>query len=177
MAFVLASVVVIGACAKAGTTIAGISVATGTNISRIAAEERRTAPAIQGETLDGATLDATYLAGKVAVVNFWGSWCGPCRLEEPILEEAWGTLKDEGVVFLGVNTRRDQRAAAIAFQEEFGVTYPSLYDPDSTTAYAFGVRVMPATFILDADGKIAAQVVGAVRSAAELEGLVREAAA
>lgn len=129
---------------------------------------------MEGETLQSGYFAASQIEGKVAVVNFWGSWCGPCRLEEPRLEEAWKRLEPEGVVFVGVNTRRDQRAAAIAFLEEFEVSYPSIYDPDSNIAFAYGVRVMPATFVIDAEGRIAAQVLGAVRSADELVGLIRE---
>jgi thiol-disulfide isomerase/thioredoxin len=163
----------LSACSS-GPQIAGITVAEGTNISRIEPDKRREAPPLEGETLRSGDFEASRTLGKVTVVNFWGSWCGPCRVEEPRLEEAWKTLEDEGVVFLGVNTRRDQRAAAIAFLEEFEVTYPSIYDPDSNIAYAYGVRVMPATFVIDPDGKIAAQILGAVRSSEELVTLVRE---
>lgn len=173
---VLPLAVALGAC-SGGTQIAGITVAEGTNISRIEPADRRAAPPLEGNTLVGPPVTGADTAGMVTVVNFWGSWCGPCRLEEPILEEVWNTTRERGVAFIGVNTRRDQRAAAIAFLEEFNVTYPSIYDPDSTIAFAFGVRVMPATFVLDAEGRIAAQIVGAVRSAGELEALIAEVAA
>lgn len=172
----LALAVLLTSCSS-GAQVAGIGVAEGTNIARIAIADRELAPTIVGEALQGDPITAELVAGKVSVINFWGSWCGPCRREEPILEEVWARMGPEGVAFVGVNTRRDQRAAAVAFLEEFGVTYPSVYDPDSTIAYSFRVRVMPATFILDAQGRIAAQIVGAVRSAAELEALLREVGA
>lgn len=151
----------------------------GTSIARFVVGERRASASIAGDPVrpqSPAVTDAL-IAGKVAVVNFWGSWCGPCRLEEPILETVWNERKSGGVVFIGVNTRRDQRAAATAFLDEFRVTYPSVYDPSSEIAYAFGVRAMPATFILDTQGRVAAQIIGAIASADDLRALLDEVAA
>jgi alkyl hydroperoxide reductase subunit AhpC len=73
-----------------------------------------------------------------------------------------------------VNTRRDQKAAALAYLDEFDVTYPSIYDPDSAIAYAYRVRVMPATFVIDEEGKIAATILGAVLTSRDLGELLDE---
>lgn len=174
-ALLLLSSVALTACSKAGGALGDIEIAAGTNFARFEPDEREPAPSLAGEqVIEGAPeVSDEILSGKVAVVNFWGSWCGPCRKEEPILEAAHSRLGGD-VVFVGVNTRRDQRAAAIAFLEEFDVSYPSVYDPSSQIAHRWGVRVMPATFILDKQGRIAAQVIGAVRSLDELEMLIEE---
>ena len=148
-----------------------IQVATSFNILRAQPNAREVAPAVEGEMLAGDPVD---LDGDVAVVNFWGSWCGPCREEQPRLEAIWKRYADRGVVFIGVNTRRDQRAAALAFLEEFEVTYPSVYDPASEIAFEFGVRFMPATFVIDRQGRIAAHVVGALRAEEDLTAILDE---
>lgn len=154
---------------------AGIDVASGFDLNTIAPDERTEAPPLDGETLIGPLPDTD---GAIVVVNFWGSWCGPCRAEQPILEAAWKRYRGRGVRFIGVNTRRDQRAAALAFLEEFDVTYPSIYDPTSAIAADFGVRFMPATFVIDRQGRVAARVFGAVRDRSELAALLdRELAA
>lgn len=155
-------VLVLASCARADQS-GTISIASGLEFRPIPVASRKAAPAFSEEALAGgpAITQAIY-AGRVGVVNFWGSWCGPCRKEEPLLERLSKEYAPRDVTFLGVNTRRDQRAAAKAFLEEFSVTYPSAYDPDSTIAYRFGVRVMPATFVIDRQGRIAAQVIGAI---------------
>ncbi len=158
------------ACTSAGQG-GSIQVATSFNILRVQPAMRNVAPPVTGEMLAGDPVD---LGGNVAVVNFWGSWCGPCREEQPRLEATWKRYADRGVVFVGVNTRRDQRAAALAFLEEFDVTYPSVYDPASEIAFEFGVRFMPATFVIDRQGRIAAQVVGALRAEDDLTVILDE---
>lgn len=148
-----------------------LTTATSFNVLRIAEAERRSAPPLEGEMLAGDPVDVT---GSVAIVNFWGSWCGPCREEQPRLEALWKRFGPRGVVVVGVNTRRDQRAAALAFLDEFDVTYPSLYDPDSSIAFDFGVRAMPTTVVLDRQGRIAVRITGAVRSEEELAAILNE---
>lgn len=67
--------------------------------------------------------------GKVVVLNVWGSWCAPCRAEAPHFAKVAKELKPEGVEFVGINTRDPQKDKALLFEEEFGITYPSLHDP------------------------------------------------
>ena len=105
-------------------------------------------------------------------MNFWGSWCGPCLREQPALEAVAKEYASKPVQFLGINTRRDQRSAALAFVDQFHVTYPSVFNPDSSIAYDFRVRFMPATFVVDRQGRIAAEFIGAIASLIELRALI-----
>jgi cytochrome c biogenesis protein CcmG/thiol:disulfide interchange protein DsbE len=88
------------------------------------------------------------LAGQPVVINFWASWCVPCREEAPTLEQNWRKYKDQGVRFLGVNVQ-DSEDDARAFVEEFGITFPSVPDTDLKLWTKFGVRGLPETFFID----------------------------
>jgi thiol-disulfide isomerase/thioredoxin len=110
---------------------------------------------VAGELLDGGRYELSQDRGKVVVVNFWGSWCAPCRAEVDDLEETYRATRDRGVVFLGVNVR-DDRDKAKAFHEG-RTSYASIFDPEGRTALDFDVppNAIPATIILDRDGRIA----------------------
>lgn len=121
-------------------------------------EQRKAAPPITGELLDGSPFDLTGWRGRVVMVNFWGSWCAPCRAEAPDLQATFQSTRDLGVEFLGIDIR-DGRDAAKAFQEAFGITYPSLFDPPGRISLGFSdvpPNVVPATILLDRELKIAA---------------------
>lgn len=94
------------------------------------------------------------------VVNVWASWCPPCRREAPLLEAAWRE-HGERVQFLGVNLR-DQESAAVAFIEEFGLTFPSGADPRGEVANQLGVVGVPTTFFIDETGRIRTTKVGEI---------------
>ena len=117
-------------------------------------------PAFAVETLDGTTLDASDLRGRVAVVNFWATWCLPCRVEVPALQALHEDLAGEGLVVLGLSTDAGGRGAVDAFLEERGVTYPVAM-ADGAVRRAFGgVTALPTTFIVDRDGVIRHRVFG-----------------
>ena len=120
-----------------------------------AADQREPVAAVTGELLDGGSYDIADDRGKVVVVNFWGSWCSPCRAEADDLEKTYNATKDKGVAFIGVNSR-DDRDAAKAF-ERGRVTFPSVYDPNAKVALKFDVTQVstPSTLILDRQGRIA----------------------
>jgi peroxiredoxin len=118
-------------------------------------DQRPAARDVTGRLLDGGTYDVAAERGKVVVVNFWGSWCSPCRAEARDLQKTYAATKAQGVTFVGVNSR-DDRDAAKAFERGL-VTYPSIYDPDGRVALTFGVTQVatPSTLILDRQGRIA----------------------
>jgi thiol-disulfide isomerase/thioredoxin len=139
-------------------------------------DKRPPAPALAGELLDGGTYDLSQDRGQVVVVNFWGSWCGPCRAEIDDLEQTYEATKAQGVKFLGINVR-DDRDKAKAFQDG-RVTYPSVVDPASKLALEFDVppNTIPATIILDRSGRIAVVIREAVQRN-EFEPIVARVAA
>ena len=126
--------------------------------------DRAVAPSIDGELLDGSEFDPSELDGKVAVINFWGSWCAPCRVETPELQDVYADVRDDGVEFLGVDVK-DERQLARAFLSDVGAEYPSLFDPRGEVALAFRgfpANVVPSTILLDRHGRVAAVYTGAV---------------
>jgi thiol-disulfide isomerase/thioredoxin len=139
-------------------------------------EQRPPAREVTGDLLDGGTYDISQDRGKVVVVNFWGSWCAPCRAEADDLEKTYQATKSKGVTFVGVNSR-DGRDAAKAF-ERGRVTYGSVFDPDGKVALAFDVTqaATPTTLILDRQGRIAVAKRSST-TAEELQPLVERLAA
>ncbi|MEV6815326.1 TlpA disulfide reductase family protein [Micromonospora sp. NPDC051296] len=131
-------------------------------------DQRTAAPDIAGELLKGGSYDVADQRGQVVVVNFWGSWCAPCRAEADDLEATYQATKDSGVTFLGINVQ-DSRDKAIAFEEGFGVSYPSIFDPGSRLALNLDIspNTIPATVVLDREGRIAT----VIRAAVKQEGL------
>ena len=141
------------------------------------AERRAPAGEGAGETLEGEQVSLDDYAGKIVVVNVWGSWCAPCRAEAPELVAAEKALADRDVVFLGIDSRDPSREAAIAFQRTFGVTYPSIYDPGGDLLLAFRdtipANAIPSTLIIDREGRVAAGKLDEITEAT-LVGLVDE---
>ncbi len=119
------------------------------------------APPLAGDDLDGGSIALVDLKGDVVVVNFWATWCTPCRDEQPALERVHREYEDRGVEFLGVD-ERDDLAAARAWVDEFDVTYPSIQDPSGAWADDFGLFGYPDTFVIDATGTIRWAVYGQV---------------
>jgi thiol-disulfide isomerase/thioredoxin len=128
-------------------------------------DERAAAPEFSGVLLDGGEFSSTELAGSVAVLNFWGSWCGPCRIETPEFQEVYAEVRDEGVQFLGLNVKETDEQFATAFVDRFGIEFPSLYDPRGEVALAFRgypANAIPSTIVLDPEGRVAAVYTGTV---------------
>jgi thiol-disulfide isomerase/thioredoxin len=128
----------------------------------VAAGSRQAAPPLTGTQIDGKPFDAASVRGSVTVVNFWASWCAPCRAETPNLEAVAQQTQASGVKFVGVNVK-DSDAAARSFARDKGVTYPSLYDDDGTQAARWPIALgLPSTVVLDREGRIAARFTAAV---------------
>jgi len=107
------------------------------------------APSFELALLDGSgVLTDEKLKGKPVVINFWASWCIPCREEAPLLEKTWRAYKNDGVIFLGVNIK-DAESDAKRFVDEFGITYPTVRDLDQSLTKDFGVKGLPETFFVD----------------------------
>ncbi len=110
---------------------------------------------------DGRRLRLSDLRGKPVVLNFWASWCPPCREEAPTLEKGWETYKDKGVVFLGMDIQ-DTETDARAFMKEFGITYPNGQDTTSEIAVSYDISGIPTTFFITSEGKVARRWTGAL---------------
>ena len=130
------------------------------------AGHRPLAPEFTGTTLTGSKLSFSSYRGKVVVLNFWGSWCVPCREEASILAAVAEKYQPSGVSFLGVDVR-DTTASALAFTHGFHVTYPSVSDQSSAitldfTAAKVPIAGTPTTLVVDRTGHIAGAVFGTV---------------
>jgi thiol-disulfide isomerase/thioredoxin len=143
----------------------------------IAAARRPPGPHVSGTTLTGGHLDITSWRGHVVVINFWGSWCVPCRKEAPVLRRVAGDTRSRGVHFVGIDIR-DNPAAGLAFERQYHIPYPSISDPGNLIAARFGTAApaaTPSTYILDGSGRIAWAWFGAT-TYAQLELAVTEVA-
>ena len=122
-------------------------------------------PVLQTDTAAAAGMAELSLAdlqGRVVIVNFWASWCGPCRIEQPDLNQVHDLLPDTEVMLVGVNIE-DTEANALAHLAEFDVAYLSLFDPVNELAGRFsgiGARTIPTTIFLDPEGRVAARLLG-----------------
>ncbi|GAA3234163.1 TlpA disulfide reductase family protein [Actinocorallia longicatena] len=162
--------VAIAVAAVAGLSAAGCSAnASDTPAGKvIPAADRGGAVSAQGTGLDDKPLDLADHRGEIVVVNFWGSWCEPCRTEAPVLEAA--AKKYTGVRFLGVDSK-DTKDGGRAFLRTFKLSYPSFFDPEAKIAAAFKTvnpNSLPATLILDRQGRVAVNLPGQL-SAARIE--------
>jgi thiol-disulfide isomerase/thioredoxin len=139
--------------------------------------DRKPVPAVTGELLDGGRADLSTMHGQVVVLNFWASWCNPCRAEAAELEKVYQDTKGKGVSFLGVNIR-DDRDKARAF-ERGRVSYPSIFDPPGRLALDFDIppTTIPATLVVDRDGGLAAVIRTPVTKASTLQPIVERVAA
>ncbi|TDC30643.1 TlpA disulfide reductase family protein [Micromonospora sp. KC213] len=137
--------------------------ATNGGVVECAPEQRSAAPKIAGDLLAGGRYDVAQARGQVVVLNFWGSWCAPCRAEADDLEATYQATKAAGVTFLGINVQ-DSKDKAIAF-EQGRVSYPSLFDPGSRLALALDIppNNVPATVVLDRQGRITTVIRAAVK--------------
>jgi thiol-disulfide isomerase/thioredoxin len=142
---------------------------------------RKAAPQISGTDLDGQPLSLAQFKGKVIVLNFWASWCPPCRAEAPALQAVSSETKSMGVQFVGVDIKENGPSDAKAFVANNGIDYPSFYDQSAKIALHFrssGVvpETPPTTLVIDRTGHIAARGLGEMR-VNQLKTLVEDVAA
>ncbi|MEV4344929.1 TlpA disulfide reductase family protein [Actinoplanes sp. NPDC049596] len=178
LAAVLATAVLsAGALAGCGGDSWADKCATAQGVIECAPDQRTAVKQVKGELLDGKPYELKQDLGKVVVVNFWGSWCAPCRAEADDLVKTYESTKAQNVAFVGVNTR-DDRDSAVQFERGYKVEWPSIYDVDGKVALQFDVTQTstPATLIIDRQGRIAVAIRQAT-TVTQLQPLVEKVAA
>ncbi|MCW8944520.1 MAG: TlpA family protein disulfide reductase [Sedimenticola sp.] len=121
--------------------------------------DRPLAPAFSLMNVTGKSSRLEDYRGQVVVINFWSTWCAPCRKEMPSLERAWQQLQSDNVVVLGIAIQ-DEQAMVVRFIEESRITFPILLDTEGTVAQSWPFSGIPATFVLDASGRIIYRALG-----------------
>ena len=178
VALAAALTLLLGGCTGSTSSEGGYISGDG-SITRVAPDQRREAPVIDGTLLDGKPWSSTSVQGKVIVYNVWGSWCAPCVKEAPALVAAAKRTAREAR-FVGLNTRDLDPAPARAFVRAFDVPYPNIYDPDGELMLKFDGLVpataIPSTLIIDTQGRIAVRILGETTEAT-LVGLITDVAA
>ena len=122
------------------------------------------APAFALTTLDGSPLSSDSLRGQVVLVNFWATWCVPCRTEMPVLQSVYAERRAEGFTVIAINVAEDRDTIA-PFVKEFHLTFPILLDRDTAVAKTFNVNGIPASFFIDRAGIIRTVYLGAMSRA------------
>lgn len=172
----LIALVTTGCSSLAGTDDKSYATADG-SVVQIPADERDEPIDIRGEDLDGEEISFAEHRGQVVVVNVWGAWCAPCRVEQPDLVQA-AELTSGTAEFVGINIRDSSIDNARAFVRTQEVPYPSIYDPDGEALLAFSavlpVRSPPTTFVLDTEGRVAAAIFGPLPTVGTLVDIVEE---
>ena len=121
----------------------------------------RAAPGFTLTTFNGNTISLQDLRGKPVVINFWASWCPPCRVEASLIERMWRAYKNRGLIFLGVNIQ-DRKKDALNYIREFDITYPNGPDPTGEISIDYGVSGLPVTFFISSEGEVVRRWVGAI---------------
>ena len=143
--------------------------------AELASGKSPAAPAFTLPRLDtDGELSLASLEGKVVVLNFWASWCLPCKEETPRLQKTWERWRDKGVVIVGVDAQ-DFRADAKRFMTRFGVTYPVVYDGKGSTLGRYGVTGFPETYFVSREGRLVGERVQGEISDEQLERGIRAA--
>ena len=147
------------------------------SVTEVAPADREEPVELDGEGLDGEDLSLADMRGKPVVVNLWASWCPPCRLEQPELNDVAAEIGDRAA-FVGVNVRDLSVDNARSYVRSKDVPYPSLYSPDGRALLPFSAsltpRDIPSTMVLDRDGRVAAIVRGAIPSKQTLVDVVEK---
>ncbi len=119
------------------------------------------APNFMLRDLAGNVISLSQLRGKVVMLNFWATWCGPCRVEMPAMEQLYRTLPRDAFEILAVSTDSQGAAVTRPFQKRMGVTFPILHDSEYRVGLAYGARTIPITFMVDRHGVVRQKIFGA----------------
>jgi thiol-disulfide isomerase/thioredoxin len=118
------------------------------------------APRFSLRDLSGNKVGLADFQGKVVLLNFWATWCGPCRMEIPSLERLYRLRKDGGFEIVAVNTERASASKVASFVEQYGMSFPILLNPEGDVGGRYWVRAIPTSFLLDKNGVIRWKIVG-----------------
>ncbi len=121
---------------------------------------RPSAPDFVLEKLHGGKARLADYKGKVILLNFWATWCVPCRVEMPGMETVWQKYKDQGFLILAVSVDEGSRERVETFSRIMNLSFPILLDPDSEVSDLYQVSTMPTSFLIDANGKISSRIIG-----------------
>ncbi|MGW0883742.1 TlpA disulfide reductase family protein [Streptomyces sp. NPDC002671] len=162
-ATITAGAILLSACSDRGVAKSDGQSTGADGISIVPMDQRQATGSLRGETIGSKKLDVADYRGRVVVINVWGSWCPPCRAEAPdFAKVAKDTVRD-GVTFVGIDTRDNSREQGRSFVEDFGIDYPSLYDPYGKIALrgfpkgTINPQTLPSTIVLDRRGRIVAR--------------------
>ena len=181
VATAIGTLVLVAACGGGGRdrTTDGYVGADGSKnelVTVVPVAERKPAPKLEGEGLDGKPLSTTDFAGKTLVINLWGPWCPPCRAEAPVLKEISESYAEKGVQFIGMLTRTPDTSSAIAFNRKKGIAYPSFADEGGSLELEFvdtlPTQAIPTTWVIDAKGRVAARIMDPKLRASTLAGVI-----
>ena len=136
------------------------------------AGDGKPAPNFVLKTADGKSVELKKLAGKVVVVNFWATWCGPCRAEIPDMMKVYEQLKGKGLEIVGIALDREGWSKVTPFVEKMKMTYPVVVGDEDVTALYGGIDAIPATFVIDKKGNVVGHHVGAM-SKADFEAMIK----
>ncbi len=150
--------VVVGLLVLSGVWfLTGSQVDTGPSLTEVTAYD---APEFQLKDLDGQSVKLSDYRGKVVLLNFWGTWCEPCKQETPALQSAYSKLQDAGLVVVGVNLLNSERAFnrnidhVRQFAEQYGVSYPIVLDDSGAATQAYSIAPIPTSYFIDQQGKV-----------------------
>lgn len=146
-----------------GQTTTGPQFSASSGSSQVGVQIGNTAPDFSLKALDGSTVKLSELRGKPVMVNFWATWCPPCKEEMPTMEAAYKKAKEQGIEFLGVDVKEDL-AVVEKFVKENGYSWTFLLDQDGYAGRQYQITGIPETFFIDRNGVLQARVIGPMSS-------------
>lgn len=175
-AVALVSLLALTGCASGSTAAPSQTSALSVGTTEFAPSQRANVSLVEGTTLDGKQLQLADYAGKVVVLNVWGSWCSTCRQESPELGRLARSKAFKDVQFVGLDVKDDQASAA-SFASFAGMSYPHMFDPQARTLADLKVvppSAIPSTLIIDRSGKVAVRIIGAINTQQLTAAVLRE---
>lgn len=150
--FIVPLLLILGGVAQAATPLADLII--------IPAVDRQTAPDFEIENLVGSNTALADYKDKIVLLNFWATWCMPCRAEMPSMETVWKKYKEQGFVVVAISVDEGSKGRIETFSKLLDLSFPILLDPKSEVSDLYKVSNMPTSFLIDRNGKIISRIVG-----------------